>query len=62
MRRFDELQAFVAVVEAGSFTAAADRLDTAKSALSRRVSGNAANGFQRNIDDGIARHAVAFDA
>lgn len=38
MRRFDELQAFVAVVEAGSFTAAADRLDTAKSALSRRVS------------------------
>lgn len=39
MRRFDELQAFVAVVEAGSFTAAADRLDTAKSALSRRVSG-----------------------
>ena len=38
MRRFEELQAFVAVVETGSFTAAADRLDTAKSAVSRRVS------------------------
>jgi len=39
MDRFDDLQAFVAVVEAGSFTAAADRLDIAKSAISRRVSG-----------------------
>jgi DNA-binding transcriptional LysR family regulator len=38
MDRFDELQVFVAVVEAGSFTAAADRLDVAKSAVSRRVS------------------------
>ena len=38
MHRFEELQSFVAVVEAGSFTAAADRLDTAKSAVSRRVS------------------------
>lgn len=38
MDRFDDLQAFVAVVEAGSFTAAADRLDIAKSAVSRRVS------------------------
>ena len=38
MHRFAELQAFVAVVEAGSFTAAADRIDTAKSAISRRVS------------------------
>lgn len=38
MNRFEDLQAFVAVVEAGSFTAAADRLDTAKSAVSRRVS------------------------
>jgi DNA-binding transcriptional LysR family regulator len=38
MRRFEELQAFVAVVEAGSFTAAAERLDSAKSAISRRVS------------------------
>lgn len=37
MRRFDELQAFVAVVEAGSFTAAAERLDAEKSAVSRRV-------------------------
>jgi DNA-binding transcriptional LysR family regulator len=37
MRRFDDLQAFVAVVEAGSFTAAADRLDIAKSAVSRRI-------------------------
>ncbi len=32
------MQTFVAVVEAGSFTGAADRLDTAKSAVSRRVS------------------------
>jgi DNA-binding transcriptional LysR family regulator len=38
MDRFEELQVFVAVVEAGSFTAAADRLDVAKSAVSRRVS------------------------
>ncbi len=39
MDRFEDLQTFVAVVEAGSFTAAADRLDAAKSAVSRRVSG-----------------------
>ncbi|HKJ20411.1 MAG TPA: LysR family transcriptional regulator, partial [Woeseiaceae bacterium] len=38
MDKFEDLQAFVAVVETGSFTAAADRLDTAKSAVSRRVS------------------------
>ena len=38
MDRFEDLQAFVAVVEAGSFTAAAERLDAAKSAISRRVS------------------------
>jgi DNA-binding transcriptional LysR family regulator len=38
MGRFDDLQAFVTVVEAGSFTAAADRLAVAKSAVSRRVS------------------------
>lgn len=38
MDRFDDLTTFVAVVEAGSFTAAADRLDIAKSAVSRRVS------------------------
>lgn len=38
MDRFEDMQTFVAVVEAGSFTAAADRLDTAKSAVSRRVS------------------------
>lgn len=38
MDRIDDLQAFVAVVEAGSFTAAADRLGIAKSAISRRVS------------------------
>lgn len=37
MRRFDELEAFVTVVETGSFTAAAERLDAAKSAISRRV-------------------------
>lgn len=38
MGRFDDLQAFAAVVEAGSFTAAADRLGIAKSAISRRIS------------------------
>ncbi|MGI9248383.1 MAG: LysR substrate-binding domain-containing protein [Woeseiaceae bacterium] len=38
MDKFEDLQAFVAVVEAGSFTAAADRLNLAKSAVSRRVS------------------------
>jgi DNA-binding transcriptional LysR family regulator len=37
MHRFEDLQAFVAVVEAGSFTAAADRLGMAKSAISRRM-------------------------
>ncbi|ANO52518.1 LysR family transcriptional regulator [Woeseia oceani] len=37
MDRFDNLQAFVAVVESGSFTAAADRLDIAKSVVSRRI-------------------------
>lgn len=38
MDRFEDLQTFVAVVETGSFTAAAERLDTAKSAVSRRMS------------------------
>ena len=38
MDKFEDLQAFVSVVEAGSFTGAADRLDIAKSAVSRRVS------------------------
>ena len=38
MDRFEDLQAFVTVVEAGSFTAAAERLDIAISAISRRVS------------------------
>lgn len=37
MSRFQALQCFVAVVEAGSFTAAADRLGVAKSAVSRRI-------------------------
>jgi DNA-binding transcriptional LysR family regulator len=37
MNRFEDLQAFVAVVETGSFTAAAERLDMAKSAVSRRM-------------------------
>jgi DNA-binding transcriptional LysR family regulator len=30
MRRFSDLEAFIAVVESGSFTAAAERLDIAK--------------------------------
>lgn len=38
MNRLEDLEAFVAVVEAGSFTQAAGRLDIAKSAVSRRVS------------------------
>lgn len=38
MDRFDDMTTFVAVAEAGSFTAAAERLDIAKSAVSRRVS------------------------
>lgn len=38
MDRFEDLRAFLAVVETGSFTAAADRLETAKSAVSRRIS------------------------
>jgi DNA-binding transcriptional LysR family regulator len=38
MNRFDDLVALVAVVETGSFTAAADRLELAKSAVSRRIS------------------------
>lgn len=37
MNRFDELASLVAVVEHGSFSAAAKRLDTAKSAVSRRI-------------------------
>lgn len=37
MDRFETLQTFVAVVEAGSFSAAAARLDCAKSAASRQV-------------------------
>lgn len=39
MDKFEEFQAFVTVVDTGSFTAAAERLDAAKSAVSRRVSG-----------------------
>lgn len=39
MDRFEDLRAFVAVVETGSFTAAAERLALAKSAVSRRVAG-----------------------
>jgi DNA-binding transcriptional LysR family regulator len=38
MRRFEDMQTFVRVVEAGSISAAAERLGVAKSAVSRRVS------------------------
>ena len=38
MDKFEDLQAFSAVVETGSFTAAAERLAANKSAISRRVS------------------------
>ncbi len=37
MDRFQEMQAFVAVVEAGSFVGAADALDVSKTAVSRLV-------------------------
>lgn len=37
MARFAELQSFTAIVDAGSITAAADRLGIAKSAVSRRL-------------------------
>ncbi len=37
MDRFEEMQTYVRVVEAGSLSAAADRLDIAKSAVSRRL-------------------------
>lgn len=39
MDKFEDIQTFVTVVDAGSFTAAAERLNAAKSAVSRRVSG-----------------------
>lgn len=38
MDKFEDIQAFIAVVDAGSFTAAAERLGAAKSAVSRRIS------------------------
>lgn len=38
MGRFEEIQTFIKVVKAGSLSAAADRLDIAKSAVSRRLS------------------------
>ena len=38
MDKFEDIEAFIAVVDAGSFTAAAERLNSAKSAVSRRVS------------------------
>ena len=38
MDKFEDIQAFIAVVDAGTFTAAAERLNLAKSAISRRVS------------------------
>ena len=37
MDRFEELQTFTAVVESGNFSAAAERLNLAKSAVSRRI-------------------------
>lgn len=37
MDRFEEMQTFIRVVEAGSLSAAADRMDIAKSAVSRRL-------------------------
>jgi len=37
MNRFDEMEVFVRIVDAGSLTGAADQLDVAKSAVSRRL-------------------------
>lgn len=37
MDRFEEIQTFIKVVKAGSLSAAADRMDIAKSAVSRRL-------------------------
>ena len=37
MDRFEELGTFTTIVDAGSLTAAADRLEVAKSAVSRRL-------------------------
>lgn len=38
MNKFEEMQTFVRIVEAGSITKAAEQLDTVKSAISRRLS------------------------
>lgn len=38
MNKFEELQAFIRVVDSGSISRAADRMSTAKSAVSRRIS------------------------
>jgi DNA-binding transcriptional LysR family regulator len=38
MDKFEDIQAFIAVVDTGSFTAAAQKLGSAKSAVSRRIS------------------------
>jgi len=38
MDRFEEIQTFISIVKAGSFSLAAERLDLAKSAVSRRLS------------------------
>lgn len=38
MDKFSDLQAFVTVVDSGTFSSAAERLDVAKSAVSRRIS------------------------
>lgn len=43
MNKLEDIQAFITVVESGSFTTAAERLNTAKSAISRRISGLEAN-------------------
>ena len=37
MDKFQEMQSFAAVVEAGSFVSAADELNTSKAAVSRNV-------------------------
>lgn len=45
MNKFEDMETFVRVVESGSFTAAADQLHIAKSAVSRRI-----NDLEKHLD------------
>ena len=45
MNKFEDMETFVRVVESGSFTAAADQMNVAKSAVSRRI-----NELEKHLD------------